>query len=87
MNSQDRIAILGGGNIGFSIAKGLSESGTIKENEILITNKKILRLAIPNILSNLSVSLFSSVACIDFFYACTWSFVDNIRTKIYFQVS
>lgn len=31
MNSQDKIAILGGGNIGFAIAKGLSESGTIKK--------------------------------------------------------
>lgn len=39
MNSEDRIAILGGGNIGFAIAKGLSESGTIKKNEILITRR------------------------------------------------
>ncbi|MCZ7601790.1 MAG: pyrroline-5-carboxylate reductase [Melioribacteraceae bacterium] len=39
MNNQNKIAILGGGNIGFAIARGLSSSGKIKKGDILITRR------------------------------------------------
>lgn len=39
MAAQNKIAILGGGNIGFAIAKGLVGSNKIKKDDILITRR------------------------------------------------
>ena len=39
MSSRKKIAILGGGNIGFAIASGLAASGSIKKTDILITRR------------------------------------------------
>ena len=39
MSDQNKIAILGGGNIGYAIANGFAASGSIKKNDILITRR------------------------------------------------
>lgn len=39
MSSQNKIAILGGGNIGFAIANGLAASKSIKKSDLLITRR------------------------------------------------
>lgn len=39
MSSRNKVAILGGGIIGFAVAKGLSDSGAIKKADILITRR------------------------------------------------
>ncbi|MDZ7766629.1 MAG: pyrroline-5-carboxylate reductase [Melioribacteraceae bacterium] len=39
MSIKDKIAILGGGNIGYAIAKGLTDSQKIKKEDILITRR------------------------------------------------
>jgi pyrroline-5-carboxylate reductase len=39
MNSQQHIAILGSGNIGLSLAKGLVKSGICKPQQITLTRR------------------------------------------------
>ena len=39
--SDTKLAILGGGNIGIAIAKGLVEAGVRKPSEIVVTRRRI----------------------------------------------
>ena len=45
MNSQQHIAILGSGNIGLSLAKGLVKSGICKPQQISLTRRNVSALA------------------------------------------
>jgi len=45
MNSQQHIAILGSGNIGLSLAKGLVKSGICKPQQISLTRRNVAALA------------------------------------------
>src|SRR3569833_2145551 len=45
MNSQQHIAILGSGNIGLSLAKGLVKAGICKPQQISLTRRNIGSLA------------------------------------------
>jgi pyrroline-5-carboxylate reductase len=44
MNSQQHIAILGSGNIGLSLAKGLTKAGICKPQQISLTRRNIVAL-------------------------------------------
>jgi pyrroline-5-carboxylate reductase len=45
MNSQQNIAIIGSGNIGLSLAKGLVKGGICKPHQIMLTRRNIAALA------------------------------------------
>ncbi|HOF22225.1 MAG TPA: NAD(P)-binding domain-containing protein, partial [Bacteroidales bacterium] len=42
---KDKIAVLGGGNIGTSLAKGLIKSGQFTAEEIIVTDKRGSRIS------------------------------------------
>ena len=44
MNSQQNIAILGSGNIGLSLAKGLVKAGICKPQQIMLTRRNVSAL-------------------------------------------
>ena len=45
MNSQQHIAILGSGNIGLSLAKGLVKAGICKPQQISLTRRNVAALS------------------------------------------